>query len=155
MSGSGDGSNDPKASMEFYKPPEFACRPPISMEYRIRPVDAPKNQKGWNVLKRKELTFVSFGREPPVDLPASHDSVSRKHAVLQYGNGSAGPGWYLYDLGSSHGTFLNDEKVPPKEYIFVEDGVPIRLGCKFALFSKYKYCFKYINITFHIWKSNF
>uniref|UniRef100_A0A7E4VY52 FHA domain-containing protein n=1 Tax=Panagrellus redivivus TaxID=6233 RepID=A0A7E4VY52_PANRE len=131
------------STSSIHTPPEWSCRPPISVQYKLRRVSDgsgnPEKAPAWDVVERAEPSFVSFGREPPVDFWISHDSVSRKHAVLQYGNGSDGPGWYIFDLGSSHGTFVNDEKIPAKEYVFVEDGSTVRLGFaakhKFTLVS--------------------
>ncbi len=49
-----------------------------------------------------------------------HPSISRVHAILQYGTGPASkrddgegeeekaiPGWFIYDMKSTHGTFVN------------------------------------------------
>lgn len=71
-----------------------------------------------------------------------HPTISRFHAVLQYrpktvvevldGEGSekTSPemGWYVYDLGSTHGTFINKQRLPPKVYIRIRVGHMLTLG---------------------------
>lgn len=60
----------------------------------------------------KQSFFI--GRHPENDLVLDHESVSRKHAVIQFGpNNSA----FLYDLGSTHGTFLNKTKIPSSQFV--------------------------------------
>ena len=45
---------------------------------------------------------LNIGRMPYCDIVLDHDSISRQHAVIQFReNGQA----FLYDLGSTHGTF--------------------------------------------------
>jgi len=81
-----------------------------------------------------------------VDVPTDHPSCSKQHAVLQFRRGRAGPparlgpGYacrsavrrrrrlieqegagnavrpYLMDLGSTNGTFLNEERLEPQRY---------------------------------------
>lgn len=49
----------------------------------------------------------------------AHPTVSRYHAVLQYRGTPEGEkecGFYLYDLGSTHGTFLNKYKIKSRIY---------------------------------------
>jgi pSer/pThr/pTyr-binding forkhead associated (FHA) protein len=63
--------------------------------------------------------FLTIGRLPDNDVPLEHESVSRRHAVLQFGpKGQA----FLYDLNSTHGTFVNKQRIPPVKYVEVRPG---------------------------------
>ncbi len=62
----------------------------------------------------KGTKLVSFGRLPDNTVPLDHESVSRNHAVVQFGPGNSA---FLYDLGSTHGTFLNKQQVPALQYV--------------------------------------
>lgn len=92
-------------------------------------------------------TFWTFGRLESCDVYLVHPSISRFHAVLQYRpklevepleddskieeeieKEEILSGWYIYDLGSTHGTFLNKKQIPPKSYIRVKVGHMIQLG---------------------------
>lgn len=64
-----------------------------------------------------------FGRLEHCDIPMLHPTVSRYHAVLQYrsvGDEQNEPGFYIYDLGSSLGTFLNKQKLKSKIFVRVK-----------------------------------
>jgi pSer/pThr/pTyr-binding forkhead associated (FHA) protein len=61
---------------------------------------------------------ISFGRLEENDLILEHPSSSRTHAVLQVLDN----GYFLMDLGSAHGTFLNKVKIPAKENVQVYAG---------------------------------
>ncbi len=54
---------------------------------------------------------VTVGRNPANDLVIKHDSVSRTHCRLEFQKGV----FYVTDLGSSNGTFLDGEKVEPEK----------------------------------------
>ncbi|GAB5358966.1 hypothetical protein AAMO2058_000504400 [Amorphochlora amoebiformis] len=82
-----------------------------------------------------------FGRSgSSCDFKVSHESVSRQHAVLQYGVGpKASPGMrrskghrgrppWLYDLGSTHGTKLNGKTIPSRKYMPLEVGDVVEFG---------------------------
>ncbi|KAM6220608.1 kanadaptin [Rhynchocyon petersi] len=100
--------------------------------------------KGGTVLGCRSLAGTSrclFGRLSSCDVCLEHPSVSRYHAVLQHRvpapDGECDgqdPGFYLYDLGSTHGTFLNKTRVPPRTYCRVHVGHVLRFGGSTRLF---------------------
>ena len=47
-----------------------------------------------------------------------HEEISRRHAQFVVSEGA----WFIVDLGSSNGTFLDGERIPPKEKIPVRNG---------------------------------
>ncbi|TYI74555.1 hypothetical protein E1A91_D07G208000v1 [Gossypium mustelinum] len=66
-----------------------------------------------------------FGRIDLCDFVLEHPTISRFHAVLQFrSSGEA----YLYDLGSTHGTFINKSQVTKKTYVDLRVGDVIRFG---------------------------
>ncbi|KAH9301581.1 hypothetical protein KI387_013164, partial [Taxus chinensis] len=66
-----------------------------------------------------------FGRSDQCDFVLEHPTISRYHAVLQYkGNGDA----FLYDLGSTHGSFVNKIQVRPRVYQELYVGDVLRFG---------------------------
>ncbi|XP_033115928.1 kanadaptin-like [Anneissia japonica] len=75
--------------------------------------------------------FHLFGRLETNHVQLDHPSLSRYHAVLQYrsvGDNNHDPGFYLYDLGSTHGTTLNKNKIEPKVYCRVQAGHMFKLA---------------------------
>ncbi|XP_019405154.1 PREDICTED: kanadaptin [Crocodylus porosus] len=81
-------------------------------------------------------SWWAVGRLPGCALALAHPSVSRRHAVLQYR--TAGPasarGFYVCDLGSAHGTFLNRRRLPPRAYCRLHVGHCLRFGASSRLF---------------------
>ncbi|KAJ1406483.1 SMAD/FHA domain superfamily [Sesbania bispinosa] len=66
-----------------------------------------------------------FGRLDLCDFVLEHPTISRFHAVIQFKrSGDA----YLYDLGSTHGTFLNKNQVEKNTYVDLRVGDVIRFG---------------------------
>ena len=64
--------------------------------------------------------FHVFGRLPNCDVSLEHPSVSRYHAVIQYktsDSSNSQKGFYIYDLGSTHGTTVNKSRLEPKRYL--------------------------------------
>ncbi|OCT79535.1 kanadaptin isoform X1 [Xenopus laevis] len=98
--------------------------------------------KGGSIVSTKNISNVSwtiFGRLPSCHVSLEHPSVSRYHAVLQYRHvQGSGPdeelGFYVYDLGSTHGTFLNKQRVQPKTYCRVRVGYVLKFGGSTRLF---------------------
>ncbi|XP_060672433.1 uncharacterized protein LOC107416514 [Ziziphus jujuba] len=66
-----------------------------------------------------------FGRVDLCDFVLDHPTISRFHAVLQFKrSGDA----YIYDLSSTHGTFINKNQVDKKVYVDLHVGDVIRFG---------------------------
>jgi two-component system cell cycle response regulator len=61
------------------------------------------------------------GRLSDADVSLDVDSVSRSHAQISFD----GKGWYVEDLGSTNGSFVNDERVSRK---VLRDGDLLRFG---------------------------
>ncbi|XP_019195353.1 PREDICTED: kanadaptin [Ipomoea nil] len=66
-----------------------------------------------------------FGHVDLCDFVLEHPTISRFHAVLQFkSNGDA----YIYDLGSTHGTFINKNQVNKRTFVELHVGDVIRFG---------------------------
>ncbi|XP_066378158.1 uncharacterized protein [Miscanthus floridulus] len=66
-----------------------------------------------------------FGRIDLCDFVLEHPTVSRFHAVLQFRNDGK---VFLYDLGSTHGSFINKSLIKKKLYTEIHVGDVIRFG---------------------------
>jgi len=73
----------------------------------------PLNLKGRNI--------VTIGRDPNNDAIVDHPTVSRYHAKIKRENGS----FYLFDLDSTNGTFVNGKPVEEKRVLKVGDTIHI------------------------------
>jgi len=65
---------------------------------------------------------VLLGREPSCDFPLDDQTVSSKHARISYHQRQ----WWLEDLASTNGTYLNDELVTVP--LVITHGDEMRLG---------------------------
>jgi hypothetical protein len=95
----------------------------------------PNEAFGFEVLKSGQIlenvdlntkSFYVFGRLSTCDICMAHPTISRYHAVLQYRSqeSESNPiGFYIYDLGSTHGTFLNKNRIKSNMYVRVQVGV--------------------------------
>ncbi|KAM7536873.1 hypothetical protein Aperf_G00000080908 [Anoplocephala perfoliata] len=121
-----------------YKPPEWAQTCPAESNYHIEVI---KNGTPLpdDTIQLSGLDHCILGRQPGPLLNPSlktgrtsallHPSISRGHAVLQYGcNSDSSSGWYIFDLDSTHGTFVNKHRVPPGRYIRLRVGYVLRFG---------------------------
>jgi hypothetical protein len=70
---------------------------------------------------------ITVGRLPFNRIPLDHPSVSRYHACLQF---NADGDLFVYDLGSAHGTRLNNvtNPLPPRQFIPVPPGSFLQFG---------------------------
>lgn len=99
-----------------------------------------------------QRSYFVVGRLPVCDVTLEHPSISRYHAVIQYrrqaGDGhSVGEetGFYIHDLGSTHGTVVNKNKIPPKTYIRLRVGHVVKFGGSTRLFVLQVMC-RYIRL---------
>lgn len=118
-----------------YKPPEWSSRPPQPEQADLENVLDTEGYcdhyfleviKNGSIVEKIKLVkeFNSFGRLPTCDIICEHPSLSRYHALLQYSTGEVDEkyprGFYIYDLGSTHGTFVNKTKCEPLKFTRVE-----------------------------------
>ncbi|XP_075148994.1 kanadaptin [Haematobia irritans] len=133
-----------------YKVPVWSDRPSDDQIYSFEVL-----KSGQIIEEVKDLQskpFWTFGRLPENDIEMAHPTISRFHAVLQYrpkkdekspaeedcddkettdedsSNNGPPEGWYIYDLDSTHGTFLNKQRIPSRVYIRIRVGYILRLG---------------------------
>jgi len=87
--------------------------PPISLSIASEPEES-----------RKTFTSseVVIGRDATSDFPLADETVSARHARLSYRYLQ----WWVEDIQSTNGTFLNDEKVETPTIII--NGDEIRIG---------------------------
>lgn len=83
-------------------------------------------------------TCYLFGRERRVaDIPTDHPSCSKQHAVIQYrlvekeqpdGMLKKKVSPYIMDLGSTNGTFINDDRIESQRYYELKEKDTIKFG---------------------------
>ena len=72
---------------------------------------------------------VTVGRTQKCDVVIDHATVSRQHAAIKLEEGQ----FRLYDLGSSNGTFVGEERV--RVPVTLEDGALVRFGALGYIFK--------------------
>ena len=77
--------------------------------------------------------LLVVGRIPVCDIELEHASASRYHAVIQFKANIA----FLYDLDSSHGTFLNKKQIEPRKYMKLNVGDMIKFGASSRIYVPY------------------
>lgn len=122
--------------LPYTEPPWGGKAPDVSYSLEIL--------KNGTIVDTVPLTHTSYfvvGRLPVCDVSLEHPSISRYHAVIQYrgqpGEGDcAGEerGFYIQDLGSTHGTVVNKNRIPPKTYIRLRVGHVLKFGGSTRLF---------------------
>ena len=66
---------------------------------------------------------ITLGRDPNCDIPINLDNyLSRRHASILV----IPPECFLEDLGSSNGTFINDERLTKR--VLLQNGQKFRIG---------------------------
>ena len=67
---------------------------------------------------------LTVGRNSDNDIVVDDKMVSRYHAVIQ----KIKEEFYIKDLDSANGTFVNRKKVPPQKYVLLKKGEKIVVG---------------------------
>lgn len=118
-----------------YSEPKWGGKPTEEYSFEVL--------KSGMILEKIDLTERSFhvvGRSPLCNLSLGHPTISRHHAIIQYRaveDEKHSKGFYLYDLGSTHGTFWNGHRIKSRTYVPLHGGHMIRFGC-----SQRKYILK-------------
>ncbi|CAG9576924.1 unnamed protein product [Danaus chrysippus] len=112
-----------------YKEPKWSGFCPDGSDYALEVL------KSGMIMEKIDLTkksYYVFGRLANCDVVMAHPTISRHHAVLQYkafaNDDEPASGWYLFDLGSTHGTFLNRDRIKEQHYTRVRVGHQIKFG---------------------------
>jgi eukaryotic-like serine/threonine-protein kinase len=75
--------------------------------------------------------LTTIGRTNGNDLIINGKTVSRRHARLWCDNGR----WYLADMQSANGTFVNNVRLQPNQAVMLNDGDVINFGDEIVLFN--------------------
>jgi pSer/pThr/pTyr-binding forkhead associated (FHA) protein len=132
-------SEDPKLSISTptlnYSEPQWATLPSPEHHYSLEVI------KEGQAIDQVDLTspkksFILIGRLASCDIHLEHVSISRHHCILQFGTSpdDAMPGWYIYDLGSTHGSFRNKQRVPARQFVRLHVGFVMKFGGSSRLF---------------------
>ncbi|KAF3844593.1 hypothetical protein F7725_007756 [Dissostichus mawsoni] len=116
--------------LQSAKGPPVGKFPPIPYTEPLWGGTAPDTPYALEILKNGTIidtvpltdkSYIVVGRLPVCDVPLDHPSISRYHAIIQYRREqgeveSVGEerGFYVHDLGSTHGTVVNKNKIPPR-----------------------------------------
>ncbi len=67
---------------------------------------------------------ILIGRDPSCDIVLDNKLVSKKHALIQ----KIKDDFFITDLHSTNGTFVNKERIPEGKYRKLEPGDKIKIG---------------------------
>ncbi len=130
---SGSGINIEKANnSEFeetmnYKPVKDTAPVPVitpKLKYRLEVVSGPLAGKKFTL----EDYSLIIGRRESCDIVLLDESISRRHARLEYKKSS----WHIHDLNSGNGTFINGSRVSSAALC---PGDTVKLGATLCAFK--------------------
>lgn len=110
-------------------------------QFFIRTYNSDGELKGEVPLKKYTPLYV--GRALGCHIDLVEPSISRRHCAFQYKEliidalNNTVSGFMIYDLKSSHGTFLNEKRIPSMENIKLKHDDKITFGMSTAIFKVY------------------
>ena len=129
-----------------YTEPSWSEKPPSGL-YQLLVI---KNGVEIGTADISSRSYCVCGRLPSCYIHLEHPSISCYHAVLQYrpdsdttpqnessivfSNTPREAGFYLYDLSSTHGTYLTKNKLQPRCYYRMRVGQSVKFGGSSRLF---------------------
>ena len=84
-----------------------------------------------NTLNLSSKPYHIIGKVLSCDISLTNETISQFHAILQYRkiiNSGNEKGIYIYDLNSTHGTYVNGNRIKPNIYILLHSGYIISFG---------------------------
>lgn len=133
--------NEPQADATIeclYEPPAWSTPPRAAFYFEVR--------EGDQIIDKIPISVSGhylIGRLPLCDIVVDDATCSRQHAVIQFRPGDPEPisgaradEVYIYDLGSTSGTFVNVMPLQPKAYYPLYKGDTLQFGqysCAFVL----------------------
>jgi pSer/pThr/pTyr-binding forkhead associated (FHA) protein len=87
---------------------------------RLHILGGPEKGKSFDL----EGDLVRIGRGPESHIRVRDKSVSRRHLEII----KKGDKYYIRDLKSKNGTYVNDEQIKPGEPFEIEQGLPVAIG---------------------------
>ena len=124
LDSSGDGSKAnslvSNSPMSQYEPPAWSAVPSV-----LYCLEVLKDGISLEEVSLSPKPFYLLGRDDSCDICLAHPSISRFHAVLQH---HASGTLHLYDLGSTHGSFLNGSMVKPHSFERVYSGDVVKFA---------------------------
>ena len=116
-----------------YSEPAEARKP--KKRWRLYPF---KDGEGMKVLHIHRQSAYLIGRDRKVaDIPIDHPSCSKQHAAFQYRlvpyrreDGTTGHAVrpYIIDLGSTNGTYVNNQRIEPQRYVELMEKDVLKYG---------------------------
>jgi pSer/pThr/pTyr-binding forkhead associated (FHA) protein len=86
-----------------------------------------KNESFFLAFEGREIPVVSkitIGRDRDNNIPINDQLASRHHAIIQ----KIKQAYFIKDLGSTNGTFVNEEQAPSGKYVKLGSNDIIRIG---------------------------
>eukprot|EP01083_Nonionella_stella_P148980 472506_1 len=120
------GSNVPKMCSS-YTPPDWSSVPEFPFKFEVY-----KNGCLVDSFPIDGKPYYILGRSPSAtDIPILHPSSSRQHCIVQHRTDGK---MFLFDLGSTHGTFVNKRRAPAREFMPLRVGDMLKFGASTRLF---------------------